>query len=354
MKNLFPKSLVVSLILFALIGFLLQQASARTVTENLPNIIATVQESVVNVQTNRSFLFRRWAPAFIKQYFVDFYERENQTSKLVECKGEGTGVIIDSIGLVLTNEHVISGADTIRIVFNDKTTMNAVIIGKNEKEDLALLKVEGQGPFSVIRLGDSDLIKAADDVYAIGTPYGYSQTVTKGIVSAVHREMKRGNQVIYEDVIQTDAAVNPGNSGGPLLNTNGEMIGMIYKQDWRGQGIGFAIPIKKIKNLTAELKSSRKAYERLSKFKSRLGFLPAEEKMESGEVRIMINEVIFQSATGKSGLRPGDILIKFQDQYVNSLEQLLEEANKVKTEQRIYLQILRHKRDFFTYVEVQS
>lgn len=322
---------------------------------NISDTIRSAQDSVVNVQTDRSFRLRRWsAPDFFEQYYIDFFERKNEKTQIIQGKSEGTGVIIEAIGLVITNEHVISGADTIRVILNDKRVLPAVVIGKNEKEDLALLKIEGQDTFPAIHFGDSDSVKPADDVFAIGTPYGYSQTVTKGIVSAVHRELKRGDKVVYDDVIQTDVSINPGNSGGPLLNSKGEMIGMIYKQDWRGEGIGFAIPIKKIKNMITELKSSQQAYERLSNFKGRFGFFPAEEKEENGEVKVVINEITPKSIAGKSGLQKGDVLIKFQDQYVKSVERLIEEANKIPSDKRVYLEISRQKRNFFTYIEVQS
>ncbi|OGX05178.1 MAG: hypothetical protein A3G87_06715 [Omnitrophica bacterium RIFCSPLOWO2_12_FULL_50_11] len=323
--------------------------------ENVPNMIAEVGKSVVNVQTDRSFRSRRWRPPdFFEQYFTDFFERKDSEPRTIECQGEGTGVIIDAGGLVLTNTHVISDAETIRIVLNDKTVLPASVIGKNEKEDLALLKIEGERTFSAIRFGDSNSVKPADDVYAIGTPYGYSQTVTKGIVSAVHREFKRGGKVIYDDVIQTDASINPGNSGGPLLNSNGEMIGMIYLGDWRGEGIGFAIPVKKIENMITELKSSQKAYERQANFKRRFGFAPVEEKGKDGEKQLVIAHVLSQSIADKSGLKIGDVLVKFQDQYVRGLEHLIEEALKVTPGKRVYLEISRQKRTFFTYIEVRS
>jgi serine protease Do len=331
------------------------QHAAVASERNIPDMIQSVRESVVNVQTDRSYRYTRWrSPGFVSRFFRDFFEKKDPEAKPIQCKGEGTGVIIDSTGLVLTNEHVISGADTILVVLNDKSAISATVIGKNEKEDLALLKIETPPGLSAISLGDSDSVRPVHEVYAIGTPYGYSQTVTKGIVSAVHRELKRGDQVVYEDVIQTDASVNPGNSGGPLLNSNGEMVGMINKQDWRGQGIGFAIPINKIKKLIEDLKSFQPIYERAKKFGARFGFVPTEKKAEEGGTEVVIDRVIKNSAAWKSGLQKDDALLRIEDIYARSLEQLIEEAGKIKPGKRVYLELTRQKRKFFTYIEAKS
>lgn len=356
MKNKrFQIILILSLFLIADSISYAQQRVTVVSEGNIPDMIQGVQNSVVNVQTDRSYRYVKGSsPDFVSQFFSDFFETKDPEAKPIQCKGEGTGVIIDSSGLVLTNEHVISGADTIRIVLNDKRTLPATLIGKNEKEDLALLRIENPIGLSAISLGDSDSVRPVHDVYAIGTPLGYSQTVTKGIVSAVHRELKQGDKVIYEDVIQTDASVNPGNSGGPLLNSNGEMIGMIYKQDWRGQGIGFAIPINKIKKLIEDLKSFQPIYDQASKFGDRFGFVPIERKTEDGDIEVVIDQVISNSIAWKSGLQKDDVLFKIEDIYVRSLEQLIEEANKIKPDKRVYIELSRQKRRFFTYIEVKS
>lgn len=322
---------------------------------NIPDMIQGVQNSVVNVQTDRSYRYIRWySPDFVSQFFSDFFETKDPEAKPIQCKGEGTGVIVDPSGLVLTNEHVISGADHIRVVLNDKRTLSATLIGKNEKEDLALLRIENPLGLSAITFGNSDSVRPTLDVYAIGTPYGYSQTVTRGIVSAVHRELKQGDKVIYEDVIQTDASLNPGNSGGPLLNSNGEMIGMIYMGDWRAQGIGFVIPINKIKKLIEDLKSFQPIFDRAKKFGERFGFVPMEKKNEDGEIDVVIDQVISNSIAWKSGLQKDDVILKIEDTYVRSLEQLMEEAKKIKPGKRVYIELSRQKRRFFTYIEVTS
>lgn len=322
--------------------------------QNLPDVIKSVQDSVVNIQTDREFLFRNWSSgSFIEQFFEDFAEDKSAPPEKIKCQSEGSGVILDAAGLILTNEHVISGAQTIRVILNNKQSVTATVVGKNQKQDLALLQIENDQTMNLkpITLGDSETVNTGQDVFAIGTPYGYSQTVTRGIVSAVHREYKEGNEVLFKDLIQTDASVNPGNSGGPLLNMKGEMVGLINLRERRAQGIGFAIPINQIKTLISELKTGQDQNLRITKFQSRFGFTPKESKNENGQEQILIAEVLPRSAAFKAGIKPNDILHQFQNKRVSTLEELIEEANKVHFGQRVYLRIGKGKRIYFTYIE---
>lgn len=330
-----------------------QRIGTAVPNEALPEVVKRVQNSVVNIQTDRSFNVGYWRyDSFISQFFEDFLEEKNVAEQKVKCKSEGTGVIIDPSGLILTNEHVIADAQNIKVILNDNKTLIAKVIGKNKKEDLALLQIESKATFPAIIQGNSDAVSAGEDVFAIGTPYGYSQTVTRGIVSATNRQLKDGDKVLFDNLIQTDAAINPGNSGGPLLNSKGEMVGIVRMGDWRAQNINFAIPMNKIQILLSELKTAKRFDLALQKFKEEFGFLPKESKDSDGHEYVSIAEVTPRSKAAKMGLQAEDRLQKFEKLVIDHVEQLLEEAAKVYSGQRVYFEFSRPKRTFFTYIEV--
>ena len=176
-------------------------------------------------------------------------------------RGQGTGFIIHKSGYVLTNAHVIEGADDIRVRLSDERELSARLIGRDEHTDIALLKVEAGGDLPVAPLGNSDDVQIGEWVIAIGNPFGLDHTVTAGIVSAKGRRDVRpgGSQTGYYDFIQTDASINPGNSGGPLINTRGEVIGINTAMNAQAQGIGFAIPINMAKVIAPMLRQFGKA-----------------------------------------------------------------------------------------------
>ncbi len=329
-------------------------AAPRSVPEeSLPEVVTRVQPSVVNVQTDRSYRFRDSSPGFLRSFTRDFYEQKDMSAVPVKCQGVGSGIIIESSGVVLTNAHVVDGAENIQVMLSDRRVLKARLVGKNKKFDLALLQIEEGGEFPAASLADSDKVRTGEDVFAIGTPYSYSQTVTRGIVSAAHRELRNGDTVLFEDVIQTDTAVNPGNSGGPLMNVRGEVIGVVSMEDWRAQGIGFAIPANTVKKMIPELKTPHELTLRLAQFKTRYGFLPEEIREEDGQVSILVAGLTPGSMIARSGLTVGDSLRRFKDLNPQGLEELLEESEKPQSG-RIYLEFLRGKRAFFTYLEVSS
>lgn len=326
--------------------------------ESQPDIIKRVQDSVVDIQTDNAVVFP--FPNFnsvIVQFFKDFFETKDELDKPIKFKGQGSGVIIDSSGLILTNDHVVSNAQTVKVVLNNKKSFSAQVIGKNEKEDLALVKINVNAGVSLspIVFGDSDLVKSAEEVYAIGTPFGYSQSVSRGIISAVHRELKNATgEILFPDLIQTDAEVNPGNSGGPLLNIEGEMIGIVSITDKRAARIHFAIPVNRIKPILQEFKTHEQKNMQISKFRELFGLSLTEQKNEKGENQILISEVAASSKAKKAGIQPGDILTQFEKKPLRDLDDLLEAANKITPKQKIYLQILKNNRVYFTYLEAKS
>jgi serine protease Do len=186
-------------------------------------------------------------------FFKNFANRENRPRRVQSL---GSGFIIDAAGYVVTNNHVIEGADEITVILDGGTSMTATLVGRDDKTDLALLKINPKTPLPVAKMGDSDKSRVGEWVMAIGDPFGLGGTVTTGIVSARNRDINSG---AYDDFIQTDAPINRGNSGGPLFNMSGEVIGInsaIYSPTGGSVGIGFAIPVNAAKNVLAQLRQS--------------------------------------------------------------------------------------------------
>jgi serine protease Do len=186
-------------------------------------------------------------------FFKNFLDRDNRPRRVQSL---GSGFIIDAAGFVVTNNHVIDGADEITVILSDTTSLTATLVGKDDKTDLALLKVTPKAPLAVAKFGDSDKSRVGDLVMAIGDPFGLGGTVTAGIVSARNRDINSGP---YDDFIQTDASINRGNSGGPLFNMDGEVIGVnsaIYSPTGGSVGIGFSIPSNAAQRVIAQLKST--------------------------------------------------------------------------------------------------
>jgi serine protease Do len=221
--------------------------------------------TVVNISTSQTLRRRptdNAAPAPqapqgspLDDFFKDFLDRGNRPRRVQSL---GSGFIIDPAGYIVTNNHVIEGADEITVILSDMTSMPATLVGHDDKTDLALLKVNSKQPLSVAKLGDSDKARVGDLVMAIGDPFGLGGTVTTGIVSARNRDINSGP---YDDFIQTDAPINRGNSGGPLFNMDGEVIGInsaIYSPTGGSVGIGFSIPANAAKTVIGQLKSTGK------------------------------------------------------------------------------------------------
>ena len=176
----------------------------------------------------------------------------------------GSGFIIDASGLVVTNNHVIDGADEITVTLQDNTSLKAKVLGRDETGDIALLQVKSDKPLPAVQFGDSDTARVGDWVLAIGNPFGLGGTVTAGIVSARGRDIRQG---LYDDFIQTDAAINRGNSGGPLFNMDGQVIGMntaIYSPSGGSIGIGFSIPANMVKSDRGAAEGLRPSAPRLA------------------------------------------------------------------------------------------
>ena len=238
--------------------------------------------------------------------------------------GLGSGVIVSPSGYILTNNHVVEGADEIEVVLNDSRSTRAKIIGTDPDTDLAILKIE-LDKLPVIVLGNSDNAQVGDQVLAIGNPFGVGQTVTSGIVSALGRNQLGINT--FENFIQTDAAINPGNSGGALVDTNGNLLGIntaIYSRSGGNMGIGFAIPVSTAKLVLEGIVKDGQIT------RGWIGVEPNDlspELAETFDVKarqgVIITGVLQNGPAAQAGIRPGDVIVKITNQPVTDVANLL-------------------------------
>ena len=260
--HIFITLLVLSLLFSGVVTANAKTVAPPMVPQSFTDLAESVSSAVVNIRTVKTIkgggpVFRHFqrGPFGQDDPFGDFFERFFGEEQQREHKQRslGSGFIIDPEGYIVTNNHVIEGADEIIVKLKDGIEFDAEIVGRDSNTDLALLKVKSPENFQAVQLGDSDSLKVGQWVVAIGSPFGLEQTVTAGIVSAKGRVIGSGP---YDDFIQTDASINPGNSGGPLTSMEGEVIGINTAIVASGQGIGFAIPINLAKGIIEQLKTT--------------------------------------------------------------------------------------------------
>ncbi len=281
--------------------------------------------SVVHIRTAYSNGARSNSPfnEFFKDYFGDRYERRGGISR-----GAGSGVIISPDGYIVTNNHVIENADEIEVVLNDNRSYNAKVVGVDENTDLAVLKIDEENLES-IKYGNSENINIGEWVLAIGNPFEFRSTVTAGIVSAKGRNINilQGNYRI-ESFIQTDAAVNPGNSGGALVNLRGELVGIntaIASPSGAFAGYSFAVPVSLVKKVVSDLVEYGTVQRAL------LGIEIVDANAETAErfdfdilKGVYVSGVRSGDAADRAGIRQGDIIVAIDDKEVNNVAQLQE------------------------------
>jgi Do/DeqQ family serine protease len=254
---------------------------------------------------------------FFRQFFGERGEQQPPVERRRE--GLGSGVIVDANGYIITNHHVIDGADQIRVDLGDNRTLAAQVVGSDPPSDLAVLKVEASN-LPVLVLGDSDRVRVGDVVLALGNPLGVGQTVTMGIISAKGRQTGLSNGS-FEDFLQTDAPINQGNSGGALVSTASELVGInaqILSPSGGSIGLGFAVPSNMARNVVDQLVKTGRVR------RGQLGItvlkIPSEEAAQLG-VREGPGVVVYQvqpgSAADRAGLRPGDVITQLNGTAVN-------------------------------------
>jgi serine protease Do len=290
---------------------------------NVPNSFADLAErvspAVVNIRTTQTVTgFPGMTPQFEEYFGLPFNGRGGQPHKR---EGAGSGFVISKDGYIVTNNHVIEDMDEIIVAFKGDRELEAKVVGRDPKTDIALIKVESDEPLLAIALGDSDATRPGDWVVAIGNPFGLEHTVTAGIVSAKHRRDVIGGS--YDDFIQTDAAINPGNSGGPLINLRGEVIGINTAINPRANTIGFTVPINMAKQILPQLRSQGHVT------RGWLGVVIqglTPELAESFELEsdkgALVSRVLPDGPAGEAGIERGDVIVEFDGKEIAEWREL--------------------------------
>jgi serine protease Do len=317
---------------------------AKVNNRNTP-VVKAVQKigsSVVNINTEevaptRRNPFRDLRNPFFDQFFKELVPRLNNNRRSL-----GSGVIIHPDGYILTNEHVVARASSIKVTLIDNREFSARLVGADIKSDLAVIKIESKKGLPYVKLGRSDDLMIGETVIAIGNPFGLEHTVTTGIISALHRSIKGNKNRVYRDFIQLDASINPGNSGGPLLNINGSLIGVNTAIFKHAEGIGFAIPINKAKRIINDL---------IRYGKVRRGWLGISVQNMTKEMRrffnvdrtqgVVLDKVMEGSSGSRAGLKQGDVILSLDNNEIIDKSDYNERVSTYPVGNSIDLKILR-------------
>jgi len=344
--------------------------------EAVVNVANTTGKAVVSISTERTQRIggggvRRYyfgppsedffgGDEFFRRFFDDFFgeipEREYKQM------GLGSGTIIDAEGYILTNEHVIAGADKITVTLSDGRKFKAEVKGRDMRSDFAVIKISAHN-LPAAKLGNSDDLRIGDWVVAIGNPFGFAldnpePTVTAGVISALHRSLGRtlARERNYNDLIQTDAAINPGNSGGPLVNLKGEIVGInvaIFTTSGGYQGVGFAIPINSAKRVLAQLISGKEIlYGWLGVTVQDLTQELAQHFGLSDTKGALVAGVLKDGPAQAAGIKEGDVIRKFGDEEIDSVRRLLSAVSKAEVGKKIKVAIWRDKEEINLEVKV--
>lgn len=298
--------------------WLIPEAKSDVPAQGFAELTKRVKPLVVNISTTKEVAssqspFGRLDP-FFGPFGSPYPQRKEKNHSL------GTGFIIDGEGHIITNNHVVEGADEIIVTLDNKKEIQAKIVGRDPRLDIAVLKLLKPGDYPRATLGNSDNLEVGDWVVAIGNPFGLGHTVTAGIVSAKARYLGAGP---YDDFIQTDASINPGNSGGPLFNTHGEVIGINTAIIATGQGLGFAIPINMAKEIIPQLIEKGKVVR--GWLGVAIGDLSPEETTKQGladKQGAYVAEVVPGGPADRAGIKTGDFITHFNGQEVENSHEL--------------------------------
>lgn len=339
--------------------------------EAFANVAEAVKPAVVNISAVQ--ILKTEVPYYqfyfgdpFEDFFDEFFGKPREKMPEPEKKefkrrleGTGSGVIIDPRGYILTNYHVIAGAEEIKVTLSngEEKKYDGKVVGKDPRTDLAVIEIKAKEKFPVAKLGDSDKIRIGDWAIAIGSPFGLKQTLTVGVISAKRQSLYvEGKE--YRDMIQTDASINRGNSGGPLVNIKGEVIGIntaIYAPTGVFAGVGFAIPINNAKEILDEL---------IEKGKVVRGWLGIEIR-EVDEViakqfslpntkGVLVNRVIENSAAEKGGMNRGDVIIRIEDHKVESVRDLQEVVSRTKPGKKVKVMVIREKKEIALTIKLEE
>jgi serine protease Do len=303
--------------------------------ESVADLAAGLVDSVVNISTSQTIEGSRGIPvpqapegSPFQEFFDEFFNRQKDGQEQAQprkVQSLGSGFVIDASGIIVTNNHVIEGADEIVANFNDGSKLTATLLGRDEKTDIAVLQVKPSEakPLKALKFGSSDAMRVGDWVMAIGNPFGLGGTVTVGIVSARNRDINSGP---YDNFIQTDAAINRGNSGGPLFNMNGEIIGIntaIISPSGGSIGIGFAIPSDAAVHVIQQLREFGETRRGLLGVRIQQVTDEIAESLGMGPARgALVAGVTEKGPAAEAGILPGDVILSFDGKPIAAMRDL--------------------------------
>jgi len=342
------KKVIKFTLIFVFLSFTTSLTHSKTIPNSFADLAEKLMPSVVNISSTQTI--KTTSNPFPFQFppgspFEDMFKEFNQPAER-KATALGSGFIIDKTGIVVTNNHVIQGADDIIVSVNGSTEYKAKVLGKDPYMDLAVLKIESDEKFQPVKFGDSDKARVGDWVIAIGNPFGFGGTVTSGIISSRNRDI---GLTRYDDFIQTDASINQGNSGGPLFNLDGEVIGIntaIIAPGRTGSiGIGFAIPANPASNVIDQLIKFGETKRgwlgvRIQEVTKEIAEVEKLEKPEGA----LVASVSENSPADKAGIKAGDIILEFDGKTVDTMRTLPKLVAQTKVGKRVILEIWRNQK----------
>lgn len=344
-RFLLPKLLLASCMALGTVSsVLLPEVPARAAPSRLArqsfvaDAVARSGPAVVTLETARTVersALSGLPPGLLRDpLFRRFFQAPGSKSQSRVQRGQGSGVIFDSKGLLLTNAHVVEGAETLSVELTDGRRVTGSVVGTDSLTDLAVVRLDGEGPWPTAVLGDSDRLRVGDWAIAVGNPFGLENTVTMGIISNLNRNVSQlGISGKRLDLIQTDAAINPGNSGGPLLNADGEVVGInTLVRSGPGAGLGFAIPINRAQTIARQLVTTGRASHPV------IGIGLAD-----GPDGPVIRSVQPGAPAAKAGLKPDDEIAAIDGQPMRGAADVVAAIDRKGVGQRITLTIRRGK-----------
>ncbi|HIK17309.1 MAG TPA: trypsin-like peptidase domain-containing protein [Leptolyngbyaceae cyanobacterium M33_DOE_097] len=326
-------------------------AAALPAKSFVAQAVNQVGPAVVRIDTERTVTQRAMPDPFLEDpFFRNFFGDDFSRPRQQLMRGQGSGFIVDPSGVILTNAHVVDGADRVTVTLKDGRTLDGVVKGVDEVTDLAVVKINGD-KLPTVSLGDSDSVEVGDWAIAVGNPLGLDNTVTLGIVSTLKRSSAQvGIPDKRLDFIQTDAAINPGNSGGPLVNAQGEVIGINTAIRADAMGIGFAIPVNKAKEIKDQLARGEKiAHPYLGVQMTTLTPELARQNNEDPNSAFSVPEVngvivvrvLPNTPAATAGIRRGDVITQIDGETITKAEQLQSIVENSKLGQNLRVEVLR-------------